>query len=128
MTFLFDRNVPPNLPQALKRLRSPIQPLLHRDHFRDTDPDDVWLTTAGQNGWFVVTQDYKWHYEAPQIAAIKTYGLGCFYLWGASAPLWLIARAFCKAADSIQRVVQEEPRPFIYRVDNNGRLKKQPLP
>lgn len=128
MTFLFDRCVPGNLPQALKKLRSPIQPVLHRDYFPGPTDDDVWLTEVGLNGWFVVTQDYKWHLEAAQIAAIKTYKLGCFYLWGASAPTWEIARTFFRAFDGIQRVIQETPRPFIYRIDRNGRLKLQPLP
>ena len=54
--------------------------------------------------------------------------LGCFYLWGAQAPKWEIARCFARAYDRIIEAANNTPRPYIYWVSRTGKLNPQPIP
>ena len=55
-----------------------------------------------------------------------------FYLWGAEASRWEKMRLFAKAYDRIIAAVAAADiagsRPFIYRVDRRGTLKRVALP
>ena len=50
--------------------------------------------------------------------------MGCFYLWGASAKKHEKAQCFVKAYDRIVQAADNTPRPFIFDVQKNGRLKE----
>jgi hypothetical protein len=137
--FFFDKNCGTRVPEALDRLRirtfhiatpkrkaglrarNAEEPLFEPD-----TPDDVWLPIVGQQQWVVVSHDQKFHkpgFES-ELNAIKQYGVGCFYLWGASVVPYEKARCFLKAYENILRVVQTTPRPFIFSIDKNSRLTR----
>ena len=48
--------------------------------------------------------------------------MGCFYLWGASAPRWQKMRCFLNAYERVLEAIETTQRPFVYRIDPNGRL------
>jgi len=73
-------------------------------------------------------QDWSLHTKQNELEAIKQYGIGCFYLWGAEAPKWEIAHCFFRAYDRIISAAELATKPFIYRVARNGRLTVLPLP
>ena len=128
ITFYFDRSTGRALPDALKLLKLNIE---HQtDHFVHDTPDDQWLSVVGSNGWFVVTHDEKFHkagFEA-ELAAVKTFNIGCFYLWGAEATRWRKMQCFARAYDKIKEVALNQPRPFIYRIEKNGRPREVVIP
>jgi hypothetical protein len=63
-----------------------------------------------------------------EISAIKQYSAGCFYLPGASSPLWDKVGHFVKASDGIIQRVSVTKRPFIYELASNGRFKSVKIP
>ena len=52
--------------------------------------------------------------------------MGCFYLWGAQARRWEKMRCFLNAYEHILDAIDATPRPFIFRIDPNGRLHPVP--
>lgn len=128
MIFFFDRSVGIKIPQALRLLDLPHQVEFHQQHFGPDEKDDVWLPFVGTWGWFVIGQDYKYHRLPNELAALKQYDMGCFYLWGAGARKWETMRVFARAYDRIVSVAKNTPRPFVFIVDRNGRLRQLALP
>ena len=132
MTFFWDRNLGKAIPNAIRLLGPPFGNEVHGEHFPSTDKlpehgDDSWLSLLGEQDWFLLTQDYKLHRRISEAAAIRQHNIGCFYLWGANANRWDIARCFMMAAPAIIEVAESTPRPFIYRVDHQGKLNPVPL-
>lgn len=139
----FDKNVGTRLPEALQRLdldvawhamkqaKLGVTGHTHNDPlFHPEEEDDVWLANVGARGWIVFSHDRKFHkvgYES-ELSAIKQYSVGCFYLWGANAKKFEKAQCFFKAYDRILATIKTAPRPFIYDVQKNGRLKKLKIP
>lgn len=94
--------------------------------FGDDVHDDTWLEFVGRKGWIAFSHDEKFHkpgYET-EMAAIKQFNVGCFYLWGANAVCREKALCFLKAYDKILDLVASTPRPFIYRIDQHGGIVK----
>ena len=139
LTFYFDRNIGTRFPEALEKLRVKVVchttkkgklgitgPEANEQLFKDEEADDVWLAEVGARGWIVLSHDKKFHksgYES-EVSALKQFGVGCFYLWGASAPPLEKARCFFRAYDKILKAIETTPKPFIYNVEKSGRLKR----
>lgn len=90
--------------------------------------DDKWLPAVGNYGWIVVTQDWNLHTKQNELFALKQHKIGCFYLWGAEATKWEIMRCFARAYDHIIEAGTSTPKPFIYRVNQRGKLTVVPIP
>ena len=128
VTLFFDRSVGRRLPEALLSLKLPITIHYHQQHFSPAEQDDIWLPQVGDWEWFVIGQDWSYHLQAPELSAIKQYGIGCFYLWGSEAPVWETMRCFARAYDNILMAANHHPRPFIFRVSRTGSLRAVPIP
>lgn len=127
MIFFFDRNISYNLVKGLGKLgRKDVEFRSHHSvpGFKANTPDDEWMAVVGAEGWIVVTQDYKFHKRPSEHLALWQYNLGCFYLWGAQAPLWDIAKVFINAFDKMYDAVLNTPRPFLYTVNGRGGIKR----
>ena len=122
----FDRSTGKAIPTALRRLGVMVE--FHGLHFARDAEDDEWLQLVGQWGWFVVGQDYHYHLRPNELATLKQYSVGVFYLWGAQATKWETMRVFARAYDRILAAADSTPRPFIYRVQRTGPLRAVPLP
>lgn len=123
MILFFDRSVGVVIPQALLHLKLPVRVEFHQKHFLANEPDDRWLPVVGQQGWTVIGHDSRYHLMPNELAAIKQYRIGCFYLWGAEATRWERMQVFARAYDRIVKLGSETPAPFIYRVDRKGLLR-----
>lgn len=77
---------------------------------------------VGGYGWFVVGQDYSYHLHRSELAAIKDYDVGCFYLPGAQASRWEIMRYFARCYDGLIERAETTERPFIYRISKTNRF------
>lgn len=127
MILFIDRSLGKGIGRALRQVkRFPATVLLHDDHFPPRTDDDVWLARAGEEGWLAIGQDYRHHVMEVEKAAIKTHGVGMFYLWGAHATQWEQFRVFAKAWDRIEEASQRSG-PFIYRINRSGRLVDIPI-
>jgi hypothetical protein len=127
--FFFDRSVGIGFPRALRTIKKfPAQIEYHQQHFKMGELDDVWLPEVGKKDWIVIGQDYSYHKNATELAAIKDYNIGVFYIWGSNAPQWDTVRLFAKAYDRIVEKAMQTPRPFVFWVRKDGRLYQQPLP
>jgi hypothetical protein len=129
----WDKNTPKTIPLALRTLNIPVRIEIYLEHWplSDTAPeggDDRWLSQVGTLGWTVISQDYHFHERENERHALKQYSIGCFYLWGAEARKWDIARCFARAYDNIIDKAATTPRPFIYWVSRSGKLTLQPIP
>ena len=129
MIFFWDKNVPRRIPEALRLLRPPfnVEIYIERYPLSDRYPeggDERWLRAAGEQEWFVITQDWRLHTRDNERRAIEDYGVGVFYLWGAEARKWEVTRTFACAYDRIVAWANTTPRPFICRVSHTGRLSE----
>jgi hypothetical protein len=96
--------------------------------FLPTSPDDEWLAKVGAAGWTVFSHDRKFHTILPECSAIKQHNIGCFYLWGASEPVWDKLRCFMRTHSGILQRAATTRRPFIFDVMGNGQIKQIPIP
>lgn len=127
MNLFFDFCYPSTIPRHLKKLRPPVSLHWHSQHFTNASTDDEWLSVVGERGWIVLTRDYRFHTQPAVLHALAQYNIGCFYLWGANAPLWESTQHFVQHIDRIVSVAETTPRPFLYRVSHSGRLLRVAL-
>ena len=116
------------LPKALDILKLPTPVEHHQRHFPVDAQDDSWMPVVGNHGWTLIGHDSRHHLEEAELSAIKQYGMGCFYLWGAEALRWEKMRCFLRAYESILDAAHRTPRPFVYRVSQKGGLTSVVLP
>jgi hypothetical protein len=127
----FDRDVGITLPQALRIVhfdRDFAQIHYHQQHFAQSTPDDQWMPIVGANDWTLIGHDSRHHEEPAELAAIKQYSMGCFYLWGSEAKRWEKLQCFARVWERIVAVEASTPRPFIFRVTKMGLLRSVPIP
>lgn len=123
MILFLDRSMGKGIGRTLRRIKGfPAAIETHDAHFAQDTPDDVWLAEVGRRGWIAMGQDYRHHLVDVERDAIRTHGVGVFYLWGANASQWEQLRVLAKAWDRIE-AASREPAPFIHRIMRDGRLK-----
>ena len=134
MTTLFwDKNLGKAIPRAFRLLKpASVSTRFYLQEYPGSgsaaeDGDDAWLEDVGNKGWFVITQDYNLHLRESELFAIKHFGVGCFYLWGASNSKWDTFRCFALGYDRIIEASLNASRPFVYRVNRNGTLRQVDL-
>ena len=132
MIFFWDKNVARTIPEAIRTLRPPFGTEIYLEHYPLSDQyqeggDDVWLPTVGAHQWVVITQDWHLHTRVNERRAIQDYGVGVFYLWGATSPKWDVMRLFARTSDRIIARADTTPRPFIYRVNGAGTITQIPV-
>ena len=110
-----------------RSVKLPIPVEYHQKYFPIDANDDDWMPDVGLWGWTVVGHDSHHHTEPAELSAIKQYDMGCFYLWGAKKRRWEKMRCFLRAYERIKDAEANTPKPFIYRVSENGRLSEVPL-
>ena len=131
MILFFDRDLGTCFPKALLELKFDKQfhkMHYHQQHFNIDEKDDVWMPIVGGWDWIVIGHDSSHHLREAEISAIKQYNIGCFYLWASESKRWDKMRCFARAYDKIVEAEKTTPRPFIYRVAKNGRLRSVAIP
>ena len=124
----FDRDVGIALPQALDILKLPCRVEYHQNHFPGDAQDDHWMPLVGNMGWTLIGHDSRHHHRASELSAIRQYSMGCFYLWGTQSFRWQKMRCFLRAYERILEATGSTPKPFIYRISEDGRLTAVPIP
>jgi hypothetical protein len=124
----FDRDVGKTIPQALRYIGLPTHVEFHQEHFAHEADDDEWMASVGPKGWFVIGHDRHHHTRAPELAAIRQHGIGCFYLWGGDKLRYETLRCFLNAYPNIRQAMATTERPFVYRIEKSGNLTPIELP
>lgn len=125
LVFYFDRNFGKRLPNALSKLRPPVQIRWHQgERFRGDMPDDEWLEIVGKKNWIVLTQDVKFHLIEHEIAAVKQHSVKCFYFPGANDGMWSTLCSFTRFHGKMMGLANTTNAPFIFQVKGNGQIKQ----
>jgi len=108
---------------AIKRVRSDVVWL--EDLFPDVTKDPVWLQQAGENRWLVICRDKKVRTRPGELAAIRDYGVGCFYLTQKrDGTRWEYLKLLALTLDEMVRVYASTARPFIFGVSREGQFRR----
>ncbi len=95
---------------------------IHDDHFPPDAPDHVWLTTAGQQGWGVITKDRRIRYRQTERTALLASGVRAFVITQGNLQGREMAQMLVRALPSIARACRRNPAPFIAKVAASGRV------
>lgn len=117
----------------LRAARPPFSVEYHHDprgkfRFAQDTPDDAWLAKVATEGWIVFSHDRKFHELLPEISAVKQYKAACFYLPGASSPLWDKVHYFMRGYDGIKARIGATKPPFIFNLSFAGRFSRVKIP
>ena len=124
MTLFFDRNMGPQLPEALRLLG--LDAIGHDERFASTTPDTEWLTEAGLQGWVVMTHDGGITEKDEELAAVIAGNVPCFVLLGGNADPWEKTRELAFAWRKITAILSSEVPPYIWRRSPRGWVRLYP--
>jgi hypothetical protein len=96
------------IPEALQGIPNfPHEIRWHEAEFPPHSLDPEWMPHVGAWGWTVIGHDYHYDRREAELAALRDYRIGAFYLWGAEATRWDVLRTLVSA----------------YQQDRGGRFK-----
>jgi predicted nuclease of predicted toxin-antitoxin system len=101
--------------------------MVHDDHFAPDATDPEWLTTAGKNGWIVVTRDERIRYRTVEKQALRRAKVRAFVL-AAHGDLRAesLADVFLRALPKIREIATREKPPFIAKIWRDGKVALVP--
>jgi predicted nuclease of predicted toxin-antitoxin system len=95
---------------------------IHDDHFARDEEDRVWLRSAGERGWVVLTKDQKLRYRPLEIEALRASRARVFVLTAGNLRGVEIGAVFLGALPQICKVLENVPGPFVARVSKSGKV------
>lgn len=124
MTFFFDRNMGPQLPEALRLLG--LDAVGHDERFGSTTPDTQWLEEAGRQGWAVMTHDAGIAEKDDELAAVIAGRVPCFVLRGGNTDPWGKTRELAFAWQKINAILNDETPPYVWHRSPRGWVRLYP--
>ncbi len=116
--FFFDNNISKKIVEGLKAFGEEVVHL--QEKFPEDSPDVEWLRYIGEQGFVLITKDEKVRWNPAELATIKKFKVGTFFLGGKNLDR-------CK---QVQQVIRNWPRikelsgktrpPFVYRIPQSG--------
>ncbi len=106
------------VPDALRAAGAHVE--VHDDCFPQDALDEVWLPAVGQNGWAVLTSDYRIRYRQAARSAAIAAGVALFIFTGKRMRAAATADALVRALPQMMRLLETERRPFIAKVSRSG--------
>jgi hypothetical protein len=117
--FFIDRSLGKNfVASALRAAGAAVE--VHDDHFKQNEPDEVWLPEVGRRGWAVVTSDDRIRYRVVEREAATAAGVALFIFTGKRMRGPAIGDALARALPAMLKLLAEERRPFVARVSRIG--------
>ena len=95
----------------------------HDDHFTETTIDVEWISYCGEKQWIIVSSDKNIKKNILEKQAIMATGVAAFFFTSASITSDQQIEAFSKALKRISNFVQSQKRPFIARINTDGRVE-----
>lgn len=90
-------------------------------------PDEVWLKTAGQQGWIVLLRDQRVRHRASERTALRDAGVAAFVFTGGQVTAAETAQLFSRLVPKILNIAISETRPFLYTITAGGSFVRQRL-
>ncbi len=95
---------------------------IHDDHFARDEEDQVWLKSAGEKGWVVLTKDQKLRYRPLEFTALRASKARVFVLTAGNLRGVEIGAVFLGALPQMCKVLNSRPGPFLARVSKSGKV------
>ena len=128
MKFLFDANMPPSLAEALRLLGKEVLHVGDIEGLGRGAPDQLIVNFAGENGYYVVSRDFKMAKEPWFFPDVKRLGAGVFFVADGTKKsglsLWGLSKLIMKSLDEMVAHAQVHKPPFVAQVKPNGRVVK----
>ena len=105
------------------------EPVDHlQDHFRPDAPDTEWLEYIGREGFFLVTRDNRIRSNPLEINALRTRGVGAFFLSGKNRSSWELVQQLVRNWIRIKELADKTRPPFAFRVPPTGtKIERLPV-
>jgi PIN like domain len=86
--------------------------------------DEVWLTTAGAQGWIVLMRDQRVKHRTLEIQSLRDARVGAFVLTAGRATAQSTAVVILSKLQKIVNISRSERKPFLYTLGITGGLSK----
>jgi hypothetical protein len=87
-------------------------------------PDEVWLATAGTQGWVVLMRDQRVRYRALELQSLRDAKVGAFVLTAGQATAQATAAIILPKLPKIIQIARSEHKPFLYTLGITGALSR----
>ena len=116
VSFLFDANLPPGLPEALRVLGESATHV--SEIFAPATPCETWIRHAGERNWCIISRDVNVTRRQHELAALRQFSVGAFFLLpGKRSPrLCQSIQTVIRHWPELKRVALTEQRPFQYQI------------
>jgi hypothetical protein len=86
--------------------------------------DEVWLATAGAQGWIVLMRDQRVRHRALEIESLREARVGAFVLTAGQATAQSTAVVVLSKLQKVVNISRSERKPFLYTLGMAGALSK----
>jgi PIN like domain len=124
--FFVDNNLSQKLAQGMRAFGEDVDHL--QDHFPDDIADTSWLEYIGNSGFFLITRDNRIRRNPAELAALKRFGVGAFFLGGKHRNRCELIQQLVRNWPLIKDYAAKKAVPFAVRVRPTGsKLDEIPL-
>ena len=118
MTFLIDENLGLQLAAGMKGFGEAVKYLT--DVLPAGIDDTEILAHIGDKGWFLITRDKKILSRPAELAALRNYKVGAFFMGGKNRSRCEIIQQLVRNWPEMKRQAGKTRRPFAFHVPPNG--------
>ncbi|MEP6516790.1 PIN-like domain-containing protein [Microcoleus vaginatus] len=119
--FFIDRCLGKKLADRLRNVGATVE--IHDDHFSQDINDEDWLRIVGERNWVVLTKDKKIASRLLELLAVAQGNVRLFAFVDGNVRGDVVAQAFVKALENMQKFIRGNPAPFIAKVYQSGVVK-----
>ena len=125
MKLFIDRDLGKKLGNALHAVGVVVTNHIRRYPNADAEsvPDRKWIPEAAANGEVIITRDGDIRRIDAELAAVVSARAQCFVLVTGNAAPFVYLRALMIAWPEMERLVKDEPAPFMYSINRDGRVR-----
>lgn len=95
----------------------------HDDHFPQNTPDYEWIPTCGEKNWIIISSDKRIKKNLVEREALIRSKVATFFFTSGGITNQQKIDFFTAAFKQITKIVINEKRPFIARINRNGTAK-----
>ncbi len=118
MRFFVDNNLSEHLANGMKAFGEDVIHL--KELFSESTDDVTWLQYLGENDLFLVTRDERVRRNPAEIQAMRTYGVGAFFLGGKNRSRCELIQQLVRNWPRMKELASKTNRPFAYRIPPTG--------
>jgi hypothetical protein len=89
--------------------------------------DEVWLASAGTQGWIVLMRDQRVRHRALEVESLREARVGAFVLTAGQATAQSTAVVILSKLKKLVNISRSERKPFLYTLGISGALSKVKL-